>query len=131
MTNTQKRWQFFWKVAQLVVLAWLRGIKVIPIDFHRTAEQQNDRYQQGRSKPGKIVTNCDGYEKKSKHQSWLAVDLAIPKSDWSDFIWDFTDDYRKLGELAEHIGLEWGHRWFEQGQTSYDDIFHYQHKEEN
>ena len=51
----------------------LELIKVTPHDITitcgvRTAEEQNKLYQQGRTKAGKIVTKCDGYNIKSKHQ---------------------------------------------------------------
>jgi len=51
-------------------------IKYTPIDFcvlpsggYRTAEEQNEYFKKG-------VSKCDGYEKKSFHQSGLAVDLV-------------------------------------------------------
>jgi len=46
---------------------------------YRSPEVQKELYEQGRSKPGKIVTYKDGYEKKSKHnyEPSLAVD-AVP-----------------------------------------------------
>ena len=45
------------------------GITNSPHDFMivqglRTAAYQNELYQQGRTKPGPKVTNCDGYESK-------------------------------------------------------------------
>ena len=60
----------------------------------RTAEYQNSLYQQGRTIPGKIVTNADGYKVKSNHQIKSdglghAVDIAImdgKKVDWDDGI---------------------------------------------
>ena len=50
------------------------AVKESPFDFRiaqgvRTAEYQNSLYQQGRTKPGKIVTNCDGIKNKSNHQA--------------------------------------------------------------
>ena len=55
-----------------------------PYDFgisqgHRTPEYQNELYQQGRTKPGEIITNCDGYKIKSKHNEFPshAFDIAI------------------------------------------------------
>lgn len=49
------------------------GVRYSPIDFSitdgvRTAEQQNLLYQKGRTLPGSIVTNCDGYKVLSNHQ---------------------------------------------------------------
>ena len=34
----------------------------------RTVKEQSDLFAKGRTKPGKIVTNCDGVIKRSKHQ---------------------------------------------------------------
>lgn len=61
------------------------AIKESPIDFTitegvRTTERQQSLYEQGRSKPGTIVTHADGLQKKSNHQSksdgyGYAVDL--------------------------------------------------------
>lgn len=41
----------------------------------RTAEEQHDLYQSGRTKAGKILTHCDGYQIQSVHQTGLAVDF--------------------------------------------------------
>lgn len=49
------------------------AIKACPIDFTitegvRTDERQKELYAIGRTKPGRIVTSCDGIKKKSNHQ---------------------------------------------------------------
>ena len=49
------------------------AIENSPYDFRitagaRTAEEQNYLYQQGRTRAGQRVTNCDGYKAKSNHQ---------------------------------------------------------------
>ncbi|MDL2290390.1 M15 family metallopeptidase [Paludibacteraceae bacterium OttesenSCG-928-F17] len=49
------------------------AIKHSPVDFTitegvRTMERQQELYSQGRTKPGNIVTNVDGVNKKSNHQ---------------------------------------------------------------
>jgi len=52
----------------------------MPTWFHRTTRQQNELYQKGRGlfpDKKKIVTYCDGYKRRSKHQDWLAVDIVI------------------------------------------------------
>lgn len=60
------------------------SLKVSMIDFgisvgYRSPQEQQELYKSGRSKPGKILTNCDGYSKKSKHNSTpsLAFDVAV------------------------------------------------------
>jgi len=51
---------------------------------NRTTEEQQALYAQGRTKPGGIVTNCDGVKNKSKHQGGNAVDAVPYPIDWSD-----------------------------------------------
>lgn len=52
------------------------GFKWIVVEGYRTAAYQKELYAKGRTKPGRVVTFCDGYKKKSKHQSSMAVDIA-------------------------------------------------------
>ena len=78
----------------------------------RTAGQQAALYAIGRTRPGKIVTNCDGARRKSAHQVkpdgfGHAVDLA-----WHNgrtITWDGPWD--RLGALARAEGLVWGGDW--------------------
>lgn len=104
------------------------GITNSPHDFMivqglRTAAYQNELYQQGRTKPGPKVTNCDGYNSKSNHQAKSdgyghAIDFAIydptlpEKIDW--------DNNKKYREVADHlkkvakengINIVWGGDW--------------------
>jgi peptidoglycan L-alanyl-D-glutamate endopeptidase CwlK len=58
----------------------LEAIANSPIDFGishgiRTLKEQQDLYALGRTKPGNIVTKCDGVKLRSKHQDGLAVDV--------------------------------------------------------
>ena len=112
-----------------------------PYDFKivqglRTAEYQNSLYQQGRTKPGKIVTKLDGYNRKSNHQAKSdgyghAVDIAVcgQYDQNGNYVKCTTDaemfDNKKLVEISKHIkavakdmGLEivWGGDW----KTLYD-----------
>lgn len=43
----------------------------------RTAKEQKELYEFGRTKKGKKVTNCDGYVYKSMHQLGRAIDFAV------------------------------------------------------
>lgn len=86
----------------------------------RTAEQQQDLYAQGRSLPGKIVTNADGFKVKSNHQVHAdgfghAVDCCFmtgepfgEKQPWSLY-----------GAAVKAVGLNWGGSW-----TSFQDRPH-------
>lgn len=71
----------------------------------RTIKEQDDLYAQGRTKPGKIVTNAKSLE--SFHNFSLAIDLVelIGK----DVNWNF--DYKKLEKYSKENGLEWGGTW--------------------
>ena len=59
-----------------------KALELSSIDFgvshgHRTPQEQKTLFEKGRTKPGSIVTYCDGYAKKSKHNASpsLAVDI--------------------------------------------------------
>lgn len=81
----------------------------------RTAEYQNSLYQKGRTTPGSIVTNCDGYKVKSEHQSGMAFDFFqnIKGQEWDKSFYD------KACKIAKDLGLDSGHYW-----TSFVDSPH-------
>ena len=118
-----------------------KAISNSPYDFKivqglRTAEYQNSLYQQGRTKPGKIVTKLDGYNRKSNHQAKAdgyghAVDIAVcgHYDQNGNYVKYTTDaemfDNKKLVEISRHVkavakemGMEivWGGDW----KTLYD-----------
>lgn len=73
----------------------------------RTFAEQDALFAQGRSKPGKRVTNARGGY--SMHNYGLAVDLAPlvgSKIDWNDL-----DKFHEIGDVAKSVGLEWGGDW--------------------
>ena len=105
-----------------------------PFDFRitdgaRTAEEQFALYQIGRSKPGRIVTNCDGKRAKSNHQIKAdgfghAVDIfpcgVIENGVYRKFTSAEGYDEKKLKWIADHIlavaksknvNVEWGGNW--------------------
>ena len=111
-----------------------RAIVDSPHDFMvvqglRTAEYQKELYSQGRTKPGKIVTNCDGKRAKSNHQIKAdgyghAVDIfpcgAIENGTYRKFTSAEGYDDKKLKLIADHIlavakskkiNIEWGGNW--------------------
>jgi peptidoglycan L-alanyl-D-glutamate endopeptidase CwlK len=71
------------------------------------SQPQNALYAQGRTTPGKIVTNAKGGQ--SFHNYGVAFDF-VPivggKAQWNDVAL-----FTKCGEIAESIGLEWAGRW--------------------
>ncbi len=68
---------------------------------YRSPEEQNRLYLKGTS-----TTTLRGGQ--SKHQKDLAVDIYFIKD---KKIVPYNEDYLKLGEKAESLGLTWGGRW--------------------
>jgi hypothetical protein len=109
---------FHLALARVFVQAAERGITLRYSSFWRSAEWQNALY---RAK----LTPCDGYEKKSKHQEWLAADLVIERDGLP--INDPMDaDYDRMGEIVEAEGLYWGGRQVMPNGSR--DAFHVQAK---
>jgi peptidoglycan L-alanyl-D-glutamate endopeptidase CwlK len=75
----------------------------------RSFDEQNVLYAQGRTAPGKIVTNAKGGY--SNHNFGLAVDLCPFLSDGKPH-WSASEGtWKAIGKAAERQGLEWGGRW--------------------
>jgi len=68
----------------------------------RTIAEQNALYAQGRTAPGKIVTNARGGS--SYHNFGLSIDVAELQG--TAINWNF--DYKKLAPIAASMGIEWG-----------------------
>lgn len=82
------------------------GIDLLVYCTLRNAVAQAELYAQGRSKPGRVVTNARAGE--SFHNYGLAFDcapLVLGKADWSSKRWP------EIGSLGEGAGLEWAGRW--------------------
>ena len=94
--------------AQLFVSACAAaGIDILIYCTYRSPEEQDGLYAQGRTTPGKIVTNARGGE--SYHNWRLAFDwvpVVGGKPQWAD-----KALYAKAGIIAESVGLEWAGRW--------------------
>ena len=81
--------------------------ELLPENWHpyqglRTIAEQNALYEQGRTKPGNIVTNAKGGS--SYHNYGLAIDL-VQMID-GKVNWNF--DYKKLKPYADKYGIVWG-----------------------
>jgi len=107
VTNTEFRVLFFQKLAQLILWAEASGIRLMPHSLYRSADEQFQLYQKGRTAPGKIVTNRDGYKKVSSHQRWRAADLVIIGED-GRLHWEASARYALLGERWKNLGGRWG-----------------------
>ena len=83
------------------------GIDVIITSTYRDAECQNKLYAQGRTEPGKKVTNAKAGQ--SFHNWRVAFDF-VPVVNGKP-TWDSNSTFIKCGEIGESIGLEWAGRW--------------------
>lgn len=73
----------------------------------RTFKEQQDLYDMGRTKAGKIVTKAKAGQ--SYHQYGLAVDLVELVKNGTEVDWSY--DMAKLAPYASKYGIEWGGNW--------------------
>lgn len=83
------------------------GIDVIITSTYRDHESQAALFAQGRTIPGRIVTNANAGD--SFHNYKLAFDF-VPiingKPQWNDF-----EAFKRCGDIAKECGLEWAGDW--------------------
>lgn len=99
-------------------------IKVRPVYTFRDAEFQDSLYAQGRTAPGKIVTNARGGE--SMHQWRCAVDFGI----WINGQITYEAGYYEvLGATALEQGIKWGGDWNANGKKDRNDwdLMHFEY----
>lgn len=80
----------------------------------RTFAEQKAIYDQGRSTPGKIVSNAKPGS--SYHNYGLAVDLGVIEN--GKINWNF--DYKRINAYAKKYGIIWGADWDNDGLTKAD-----------
>lgn len=92
---------------------WREVYPTLPTPFltatHRSNEEQNRLYAQGRTAPGKRVTNARAGQSNHNKYPSPAFDIAFRKKDgsidWSDHL------FKKFAVLAKANGLSWGGDW--------------------
>jgi peptidoglycan LD-endopeptidase CwlK len=82
------------------------GITIEIISGLRTYEEQNELFAQGRTKPGKIVSNATGGH--SNHNFGIAFDIGVFEN--SHYI-EESPDYARVGAMGKELGLFWGGDW--------------------
>lgn len=102
--------------------------KVIITQGLRTFTEQDALYAQGRTKPGKKVTNAKGGQ--SVHNYGFAVDIALiikdkevswdTKKDWDK---DNQSDWMEVVSVFKKYGWSWGGDWI-----SFKDMPHFDKK---
>ena len=107
------------RVEKFIALCKENNIDLLITSTYRDAESQNALYAQGRTAPGKIVTNAQAGD--SWHNWRCAVDvvpLVNGKPDWdgSHPIW------AEIGRLGKEAGLEWAGEWH-----SFKELAHFQY----
>jgi len=95
------------------------GIDLLVTSTYRDNESQAQLYAQGRTAPGKIVTNAGPGD--SYHNYRCAIDvvpLLNGKPDWdgSHPVW------AEIGRLGKECGLEWAGDW-----KSFKELAHFQY----
>lgn len=96
--------------------AWRKGLRFRITQAFRTPQEQQAIYDQGRTKAGKIVTDCPPW--KSWHNYGLAFDVALMGEN-GDVIWDrnadLNDDHKadlmQFADIAKKHGFSWGGDW--------------------
>jgi len=114
-----KKW-----ILECQFLAKSLGYEYKAISGNRSWEEQSKIYAQGRTSPGKVVTNAKpGF---SNHNFGIAVDMGVFKDG------KYLDGskpseaeafHRKAAELAAKFNLEWGGSW-----KSFKDYPHFEWK---
>jgi D-alanyl-D-alanine carboxypeptidase len=94
------------KLDELVKNCAARGMTYIQTSGLRSYADQDKIYAQGRTAPGKVVTQAKGGQ--SIHNFGCAADFVAMKGKKTD--WDVAS-YAVLKEEAEKLGLESGGSW--------------------
>lgn len=110
------------KLDGLQYLCSKQGLKIGISECMRTVKEQDDLYAQGRTKPGKVVTNAQGKTYSSMHQWGTAFDFY--RNDGKGAFNTSGGFFSEVGKIGQSIGLEWGGTW-----TSPVDLPHFQLKE--
>jgi len=108
------------------VKQWLNACKaeklnVFLVETLRSYQRSDELYAQGRTLPGKKVTNAKAGQ--SYHNFGLSVD-CVPKDKNGNPTWDFDPFgpmWKRVVELAQINGLAWGGFW-----KTFKDYPHFQ-----
>lgn len=106
------------KATAFVAACRAAGVDVLITSTYRDHESQNALYAQGRTKPGRRVTNAKGGQSWHNHRcAFDFVPIVNGKAMWSDL-----RTFKRCGAIAESLGLEWAGRW-----TRFPELAHCQY----
>lgn len=94
---------------QLAVKCNAQGLTIGLGECFRTVAEQDALYEQGRTKPGNIVTNARGSSYSSQHQWGIAFDFY--RNDGQGAYNECGNFFCRVGQIAKSIGLGWGGDW--------------------
>lgn len=91
------------------------GLNVLITETYRSQERQDYLYQQGRSRPGKVVT----WTRSSRHTSRRAWDICknVKGQEYSD-----VSFFKRCGAIAAELGITWGGTWKSSPDTPHFEI---------
>jgi peptidoglycan L-alanyl-D-glutamate endopeptidase CwlK len=108
------------RALRMVDLCAQAGVAVLVTQGLRTWEEQDALFAQGRTTPGKVVTNARGGE--SWQNFGLAFDIvvldSVAKADWDTS----HPGWIRAAGIGKSLGLEWGGDW-----KGFKDLPHFQH----
>jgi peptidoglycan L-alanyl-D-glutamate endopeptidase CwlK len=111
-------------IAECQIMAAAHGYEYKAISGNRTWDEQAKIYAQGRTSPGKIVTNAKpGY---SNHNYGIAVDMGVFKDGkYLDGLKPAEAQafHNKAAVIAEKYNIEWGGSW-----KSFKDYPHFEYR---
>jgi peptidoglycan L-alanyl-D-glutamate endopeptidase CwlK len=96
------------RVQKFLTAAKAKGIDLLITSTYRDNASQDALYAQGRTKPGKIVTNAKAGQ--SFHNYRCAVDVVPIVA--GKPVWDAKNPvWQEVGALGKAAGLEWAGDW--------------------
>lgn len=111
------------KIAQLKAECARQGLKIGIGECYRTVAEQDKLYAQGRTTPGKKVTNAKGSSYSSMHQWYVAFDFF--RNDGKQAFDNKDKFFNKVGKIGKSLGLTWGGNDF----INLTDLPHFQLKD--
>ncbi|MGM5472130.1 peptidoglycan-binding protein [Bacillus pumilus] len=94
---------------EMIKQAYKEGIFVQITSGYRSFAEQNKLYAQGRTAPGKIVTNAKGGQ--SNHNYGLAIDYVLLSADGKKALWTVNEKWRRVAQIGKSLGFSWGGDW--------------------
>jgi len=102
------------KIVDEALKAYTEAVNATPVNIHpfiteglRSFKESDALYQQGRTKPGQIVTDAPGGT--SFHNYGLAIDFVIQENGHSR--WDVNKNWMTVVNIFKNYGWEWGGDW--------------------